>query len=464
MIRRLVGAILLLSLALPSAVCAGPVTSFNKLEEADPTWGFDEVYGLISFQLGKPFRMRGSKRVEYQNSDLALLESMKALATQLNQIFGQTKGSYLVTLEISKGSEVIARAPILAVTSDVKKVLFFEKSRDEFFSLTQEQTLRDYIPVNQDNNRFIVKLEASHSESSSLDLGIVKKIIGLGGSVAGVKSLPVSTSASTIVTSVEDLLKEIFDTNKKELSQNSIEMAFIKKDAADRASAAEILITSSFTYADAQHTVYLPVRINFNIQLTRLSARVRQDGTFDGNVPISIIEVTPLIPGASEETLFNALRTSRDSRVRAFLDELIETGHVEDRSAALGCRDLYRALARHLTQRDQAAFYYAFVRSYQVELKESKNGEGCMHEPMRSELTRWLKLPEGGLDILSTSQPEVVVVPLGRDGTVLQPESMTATDVFVETESFEVPAVAAGSAAGVAPGSLPLIAVTPKVQ
>jgi hypothetical protein len=461
MIGRATAIAFLLGVAMSSPAHAGPIASFNKLVNASTAWGFDEVYGSISFQLGKPFRFSGSNRIEYQKPDLALLESMKSLAALLNQMFGKTSGSYIVTLEISKGQEIVARAPILSVTSDVSKVLFFEKSRDEFFSLTQEQTLREYIPVNQDNNKFMVKLEASHSESTSLDLGIVKKIVDLGGSVAGVKSLPVSTSASTIVTSVESFLKEIFDTNKKELSQNSIEMAFINKDGAERASAAEILITTSFTYGGQQHTVNLPVRINFNIQLTRLSARVRQDGTFDGNVPISIIEVTPLIPRGGQETLFNSLRTSSSSRIRAFLDELIDKGEVKGRNAGLGCRDLYRALAHHLTQRDQAAFYYAFVRSYQVELAASQNGESCMEEPMRSELTRWLKLPPGGLNILSTGLPEVVVVPVGKDGTVLGSDGVTEVNVFTETESLDVPPLPPGTTPEIGPGTLPLIAVVP---
>jgi hypothetical protein len=461
MLRRIAGVVLLFYFAIASGANAGPVASFDKLVQASSDWGYDEVYGSISFQLGKPFKLSGSTRVPYQNSDLAFLEAMKSLASTLNQVFGETSGSYIVTIEISKGKDIIARAPIISLTSDVTKVLFFEKSRDEFFGLTQEQTLREYIPVNQDNNKFMVKLEASHLESSSLDLGILKKLISLGGTLAGVETLPIAESAATIVTGVEGVLKDIFDTNKKDISQNSIEMAFINKDQDDRASATEIVIATKFTYNGQDYTVNLPIRVNFNIQLTRLSARVMQDGTFDGNVPTSIIELTPLIPGDNTVTLFNALRTSSNPKVRAFLDELIEKGEVKTSNAAIGCRDIYKSLAQNLTQRDQAAFYYAFTKSYQAELKSSQNGEGCMQEPMRSELTRWLKVPDGGLDILSTTKPQVAVVPVGKDGNVIHAEDVRAENVFSESETLEVPAVAPGIKAQVSSGSLPLIAVVP---
>jgi hypothetical protein len=462
MLRRFALAILLATAA--SAANAGPVASFSKLIQATNDWGYDEVYGSISFQLGKPFKISGSTRVPYQNSDLAFLEAMKSLASTLNQMFGKTSGSYIVNIEISKGKDVVARAPILSLTSDVTKILFFEKTRDEFFGLIQEQTLREYIPVNPDNNKFMVKLEASHIESSSLDLGILKRLISLGGTFAGVETLPIADTATTIVGSVEGVLKEIFDTDKKELSQNSIEMAFINGTGDDRASAAEVVIATRFSYNDQDYTVNLPIRVNFNIQLTRLSARVRQDGTFDGNVPTSIIEVTPLIPGDKTVTLFEALRTSSNAKVRAFLDELIEKGEVKTRNAGIGCRDLYRSLAHNLSQRDQAAFYYAFVRSYQAELKSSQNGEGCMQEPMRSELSRWLKLPDGGLDILSSAKPEVAVVAVDKDGNVINAEDVGVDNAFSESETLEVPAITPGEKTEVTSGSLPLIAVVPNAH
>jgi hypothetical protein len=461
MFKRVAWAALLLPFAVSTALAA-PVASFTKLQEAGTEFGYDEVYGSISFALGRPFKIVSGQRVAYLNADRAVVEAMKSLASTLNTMFGKTSGSYIVTIQISKGQEVIARAPILSITSDVKKVLFFEKSREEVFALTQEQTLRDFIPVNQDNNRFMVKLEASHLESSSLDLGILKRLISLGGTLAGVETLPVAESATTVVNGVEGVLKEIFDTNKKELSANSIEMAFIGRDAGGRANATEIVIATKFDIDRENYTVNLPVRVNFNVQLTRLSARLLQDGTFDGVVPTSIIEVTPLIPGSAEPTLLGALRTSSNPKIRAFLDELTEKGQAKDRPAALGCRDLYKGLAKHLTQRDQAAFYYAFVRSYQPELKASQGGEGCMQEPMRSELTRWIRLPEGGLDILSTARPEVAVVPVGRDGNVVRPEDVGVVEkVLTETESLEVPAIPPGASMTVQPGTLPLIAVVP---
>jgi hypothetical protein len=85
-----------------------------------------------------------------------------------------------------------------------------------------------------------------------------------------------------------------------------------------------------------------------------------------------------------------------------------------------------------------------------------------MQEPMRSELTRWIRLPEGGLDILSTARPEVAVVPVGRDGNVVRPEDVGVVEkVLTETESLEVPAIPPGASMTVQPGTLPLIAVVP---
>jgi hypothetical protein len=80
---------------------------------------------------------------------------------------------------------------------------------------------------------------------------------------------------------------------------------------------------------------------------------------------------------------------------------------------------------------------------------------------MRSELTRWLKLPPGGLNILSTGLPEVVVVPVGKDGTVLGSDGVTEVNVFTETESLDVPPLPPGTTPEIGPGTLPLIAVVP---
>lgn len=134
------------------------------------------------------------------------------------------------------------------------------------------------------------------------------------------------------------------------------------------------------------------------------------------------------------------------------------------KNAGLGCKSFYNSLARFLTQRDQAAYYYAFVRLYQIELKASENGEGCLQEPMRSELDKWLKLPGGGLDIVAQVTPGVDVVAVGREGTVLAPaDAATNADMALSsTEALATMAILPGATSNISPGSLPLAAVRPE--
>lgn len=441
---------------------AQSIATFNKISGSVGDFDFNEVYGSISFQLGTPFKLDQGVRKNYQYADRAAFEALRSLAGKLNNLFGRSTGSYIVTLSVTNaitGKDVI-KAPVLSISSDVQKTLFFEKSRDDLFSLTQEQTLRDYIPVTGDNNKFKVTLEASNVESTSLDLGILRNLVAFQAQIAGLSAAPIATSADAVIKGFEGILKTIFDSNKKIISQSTIEMSFIKRDAHENASVTEIVIKTNPTVDGNIYNVNLPILINFRIQPTRLSARIGQNGTFDGLIPTSIVELTSLIPASpTAGSLFDALRSSKESKVRSFLDEIVEKQKVQGGNAATGCRRLYNALPHHLTQRDQAAYYYAFVRLYQVELKASDNGEGCLQEPMRSELNRWLRLPEGGLDIVSKDQPAVRVVAVGKNGRVIDTSSMERAAEFVLEGQPQSSSVPPGLTPDVEPGTLPLFAV-----
>lgn len=246
------------SIVHPSFAQTASIATIEKRRPAATEFDFNEVYGTISFQVGTPFKMRADgSRQNYQRPDIAALEALKSLAGTLNKLFGRSKGSYVITLTVTNATtgKEISKAPILAVSSDVQQILFFEKSREELFSLTQEQTLRDYIPIDDANNRFAVKLEAISSDSLSLDLTVLRKLVEAQGQIAGLANLPVSSSADVVIGSFEGVLKAIFDSQKRTVSQNTLEMAFIKRGAPDAASSAEAVLKTHFQYGGEQVNV-----------------------------------------------------------------------------------------------------------------------------------------------------------------------------------------------------------------
>jgi hypothetical protein len=449
-----------------AARAADAVATFTKKSEPDTNVEFNEVYGSVSYTLNKPFQIKNGKRKEYEQESRALTSAMKSLANTLNSLFGKTKGSYILTVEMQVGDETV-RAPILSISSEVESILFFEKSRNDFFQISQEKTLRDYIPITVDNNKVNVTLKASHLESSTIDLGIIRKFIDLKRQLSGLTTLPVASPATLAVSSIEGVLKDIFDTEKKVISQSSIEMAFIEKAAAGKANSVEIVISTKPKVQGTQYTVNLPIQIDLGIYPTRLAASPNADGKFESPVPTSILVKTRLVPGGSrKETLFGALRTTSDERVRVFLDTLIEKRQVKDEDAFPGCRDFYNALSGHMVKRDQAAFYLAFVYAYSFELSNSKNGSRCLSgHPIKQELSEWIELPDDLGSIIASAEavktPNTKIRAVTRSGEILDPAKVQTIAPYALDQVFDPSAFSTkpGTKFSLEPGTIPLMTV-----
>ena len=152
----------------------------------------------------------------YDRDDIRQI--LRYLSQALPAKFGNTSGSYTITITISDlDGKILSKEPVISFQWVKERGLFFiEKTVDEVQKTSWSGTLINQIPIKPSNRRLRVEVEAFYHQDRSLDFELLKKSAKLfsTGALASVISLPAATLP--ILDSVGDLVNSFYAGSRKQ--------------------------------------------------------------------------------------------------------------------------------------------------------------------------------------------------------------------------------------------------------
>lgn len=289
------------------------------------------------------------------------------MAQTLPAAFGNTSGTYVITLTISDlGGKLLAKEPIVSFTwTKERGFLFFDHTVNEVRKTSWKGTVINQMMVSPANDRLKVSLEVLLQQNRSLDFDLMKKTAKTftAGAMASYLALPAATLP--FIDAVTGLINDLYSGSVKKSLVDEDELMVAPANPAKRA---------PITFVDGQGRKFVvPVLITIDTQESRLIPGGFANGKFDKSKLSEALFSTAQIAVAEGKpvNLIELISTSSDARykqTRAMLDAVMSGGNFGKDPAkedvARRCGDLYDALNSYLSIYDARVMFWAFLKRH----------------------------------------------------------------------------------------------------
>jgi len=331
---------------------------FPKFKSIEPRM----VYGKIVYD----FSFAGKKNEARKGSAQDFLQSV------IKSKFNNRDGSYIVTLEVSLGSERIALEPILSATWQSKKFLFVTTSVKDELVVNNNGIVLDGIPIDNENNQMKFTLSIFRSQNSTIDLSLFKQLSDLSANSAIAKFSPGLAAANEIYTPFVSIFTNLLSKFEQEKIVESTIGAFTLLDEG---------FGNVLHYANNQFSLNVYLKTE-NSQLNgQFSA-----GKFEITNHELVLASVKSGVGAARAPVIDIIASGGagiDSNLSAFA-KASTTGnpYKGSYSEPIGglCTALKSKFNAMITTRDASLVYWAYLTNYADELQKYADGVQCARD------------------------------------------------------------------------------------
>jgi hypothetical protein len=339
-------------------------TKFSQQRSAALRTGIvtGQSYASIRYQIGKSDDRDYIQRV------------LDYMARTLPATFGNTSGTYTVTLTISDvGGKLLVKEPIVSFTwTKERGLLFFDQAVNEVRKTSWKGTVINQMLVSQATERLRISIDILLQQNRSLDFDLMRKTAKTFSAGAAATYLALPIAALPIIDGVTGLLNDLYSGSLTRSLVDEDELIVEPGDPAKRA---------LITFVDPQGDQYvIPVFITIETQESRLVPAAFANGRFDKTKISDALFNAAQIPvgegkGVSLVELISTSSDARFKRTRGMLDALISGGSfgadAGREGVAARCGDLYDALNNYLSSYDARAMFWVFLNRYGGQLDKN---------------------------------------------------------------------------------------------
>ena len=227
-------------------------------------------------------------------------------------------------------------------------------------------------------DRVVLSVKAYYKNETTIDIDVLKTITEMSGQAELAKLLPIPPSTTAVMSSIDAILKVVFEGSIEKDIVEEREVRFLEPMAGgccQKTAVAELPIVINMGDAIGKR---LRIYVRVATERSRFSAFDERQGKFVRRPPISILETTGANFAGAQASLLQLLRTSSapaDQQARGLLETVLAGRMYDAPDLDQRCGALYGALHRYVTGPDAKALFWAFFQRYRRQFLE---GTACL--------------------------------------------------------------------------------------
>ncbi|TNV71215.1 hypothetical protein FGO68_gene16361 [Halteria grandinella] len=354
-----VGAFAIIGLVSPATALDLVVPTVKSRPTADIGWR--EVYGKVTYS------------VELTDAVKARDSLQGFIRERIKTVWGNSDGSYIVTITLKNGTQEIAKRAIFSFRWQRSTFLGFTSKEEITSSLSTNGTLVDRFPVGAENNSLQVFLELNQTHGFSFDTQNYNDF-SAQVSLLNFKILqPAVKIATEAVVPLELMAKLLNSTSKADISVDT-EMSFVKSNN-----------PKSIEYnlrGQGNVNSGLRVKVLFDTEPSLLALNFdTTKGRFpDGLSLSSVVGLAKVGPSGAVRNLDGALDPNSDAKATGYITSLRQGKMPDGVSASIVCDELWDVAFKYFSNRDAPLVYAAYLRRYGAPLKAADAKSSCVDQ------------------------------------------------------------------------------------
>lgn len=296
----------------------------------------------------------------------------KFVSNLVRSRFQNKEGNYILTLEVLKGGETVAKEPILSLTWKNNKFLFLNVSTETTFDTRSSGVLMADFPVGSQSNEFGLKINLLRSEDSAVDLTVLKELSKLAKVSTISQFAPGITTISDAYAPFEGILDTLLSRHSRSDITTQTMAAFTKLN--DSPFGNQFL----FQQDGFQLNIYFKT---YNSQVGKQFIS-ENDGFLSGIEPIDALETLKAGYDTARQRIWDVLLADSSDEGKKlsskFLIPISSGKPIKDENTRTLCRSLKTMLGKYLSVRDAPLAYWSIMKIYSWELSNSKYGSACI--------------------------------------------------------------------------------------